>query len=182
MANYQLLKADIDEKVYQNGHQEITGENLNYVLNQMVTTLGAEYQFAGVATINTNPGTPDAKVFYIANGKGTYTNFGGINVTEDEVVVLYWDTAWHKEATGIASQEKLTELESEVSPLMTEKVDYTEYKGKYISTTLEWVDSSSPVAYSSPILVKKGERLVAKLNYDNNICVMTKSDSEGNIL
>ena len=55
MANYQLLKADIDAKVYQNGHQEITGENLNYVLHQMVTTLGAEYQFAGVATIDTNP-------------------------------------------------------------------------------------------------------------------------------
>ena len=114
MANYQLLKADIDEKVYQNGHQEITGENLNSVLNAMVTTLGAEYQFAGVATKDTNPGTPDAKVFYIANGKETYTNFGGINVTEDDVVVLYWDTAWHKVATGIASDEKLSELESEV--------------------------------------------------------------------
>ena len=113
MANYQLLKADIDAKVYQNGKQEITGENLNSVLNAMVTTLGAEYQFAGVATKDTNPGTPDAKVFYIANGKGTYTNFGGINVTEDDVVVLYWDTAWHKEATGIASQTKLTELGQE---------------------------------------------------------------------
>ena len=114
MANYQLLKADIDKKVYQNGEQEITGANLNAVLNAMVTTLGAEYQFAGVATIGTNPGTPDAKVFYIANGKGTYTNFGGIEVTENEVVVLYWDTVWHKEATGIASQEKLTELGQEV--------------------------------------------------------------------
>ena len=111
MANYQLLKEDIDAKVYENAQQKITGANLNSVLNEMVTTLGAEYQFAGVATIDTNPGTPDAKVFYIANGKGTYTNFGGINVTEDEVVVLYWDTTWHKEATGIASQEKLTELE-----------------------------------------------------------------------
>ena len=110
MANYQLLKADIDEKVYQNGAQEITGTNLNSVLNEMVTTLGVEYQFAGVATIDTNPGTPDAKVFYIANGKGTYTNFGGIEVTENEVVVLYWDTAWHKEATGIASNAKLNEL------------------------------------------------------------------------
>src|SRR5574344_114117 len=112
MANYNLLKADIDAKVYQNGKQEITGENLNSVLNAMVTTLGAEYQFAGVATTATNPGTPDAKVFYIANGKGTYTNFGNIDVTEDDVVVLYWDTAWHKVSTGIASQAKLSELES----------------------------------------------------------------------
>lgn len=112
MANYQLLKADIDEKVYENAQQKITGENLNAVLNAMVTTLGAEYQFAGVATIDTNPETTDAKVFYIANGKGTYTNFGGLEVTEDEVVILYYDTAWHKVATGIASNDKLTELES----------------------------------------------------------------------
>lgn len=114
MSNYNSLKTTIDANIKQNGRQEITGQILNSVLNQMVTTLGAGYQFAGVATIDTNPGTPDAKVFYIANGKGTYTNFGGINVTEDEVVVLYWDSSWHKEATGIASQAKLTELESGV--------------------------------------------------------------------
>ena len=76
------------------------------------------YLFAGIATIDTNPSTPDAKVFYIANGKGTYTNFGGLNVTEDEVVVLYWDTAWHKVATGIASQAKLSELEGKVDDLL----------------------------------------------------------------
>lgn len=72
--------------------------------------VNAGYVFAGVATPTTDPGTPDAKVFYIANGKGTYTNFGGLKVTEDDVVVLYWDSSWHKEATGIASQAKLSEL------------------------------------------------------------------------
>lgn len=144
MANYQLLKADIDAKVYQNGKQEITGENLNSVLNAMVTTLGAEYQFAGVATTATNPGTPDAKVFYIANGKGTYTNFGGIEVTEDEVVVLYYDTEWHKVSTGIASQAKLTELESEVSQLGQDISDTTRVlngniTGEYV------IDENSPL-------------------------------------
>lgn len=111
MSNYNSLKATIDAYIKQNGNQEITGQILNSVLNQMVTTLGAGYQFAGVAVSDTDPGTPDAKVFYIANGKGTYEKFGGINVTEDDVVVLYWDTAWHKVATGIASQAKLSELE-----------------------------------------------------------------------
>ena len=115
MANYQLLKADIDAKVYENAYRKITGENLNSVLNAMVTTLGAEYQFAGVATKDTNPEISDAKVFYIANGKGIYTNFGGINVTEDDVVVLYWDSSWHKESTGIAREEILTELGKEVA-------------------------------------------------------------------
>ena len=115
MSNYNSLKATIDANIKQNGKQEITGQILNSVLNQMVNILGAGYQFAGVATIDTNPGTPDAKVFYIANGKGTYEKFGGINVTEDDVVVLYWDTAWHKLLTGIASQDKLSELENEIT-------------------------------------------------------------------
>ena len=120
MSNYNNLKTSIDANIKQNGNQEITGPILNSVLNQMVNILGTGYQFAGVATLDpaTNPGTPDAKVFYIANGKGTYTNFGGINVTEDEVVVLYWDSSWHKVSTGIASQEKLSELESMVIRLV----------------------------------------------------------------
>ena len=116
MSNYNNLKTAIDANIKQNGNQEITGPILNSVLNQMVNILGTGYQFAGVATLDpaTEPSTPDAKVFYIANGKGTYTNFGGIEVTEDEVVVLYWDSAWHKVATGIASQAKLSELVQEV--------------------------------------------------------------------
>ena len=114
MSNYNNLKTAIDANIKQNGNQEITGPILNSVLNQMVNILGTGYQFAGVATRETNPGTPDAKVFYIANGKGTYTNFGSLEVTEDEVVVLYWDSAWHKVATGIASQAKLSELDAKI--------------------------------------------------------------------
>ena len=111
MANYDNIKATIDANIKTNGNQEISGSVLNYVLNQIVNTLGTGYQFAGVATTATNPGSPDAKVFYIANGKGTYTNFGGINVTEDDVVILYYDNTWHNVSTGIASQETLTEID-----------------------------------------------------------------------
>lgn len=122
MSNYNNLKTTIDASIKQNNNQEITGSVLNSVLNQMVTTLGAGYQYVGVATTTTNPGSPDAKVFYIANGKGTYTNFGGLEVTEDEVVVLYWDTAWHKDVTGIASQAKLTELTTNFVGIDKERV------------------------------------------------------------
>ena len=114
MSNYNSLKTAIDANIKQNGKQEITGPVLNSVLNAMVDTLGAGYQFAGIAVSDTNPGTTDAKVFYIANGKGAYTNFGGLEVTEDEVVVLYYDTEWHKVSTGIASQAKLSELQTTV--------------------------------------------------------------------
>lgn len=103
MANYKSLKTTINANVKRNGNQEITGSVLNSVLNAMVDTLGVGYQFAGVATPSTNPGTPDAKVFYIANGKGTYTNFGGLEVTEDDVVYLYnLSDKWVKRSTGIA--------------------------------------------------------------------------------
>ena len=81
------------------------------IVNSITSLSEAGYLFSGVATSETNPGTPDAKVFYIANGKGTYEKFGGLEVTEDDVVVFYWDSAWHKVATGIASHEKLSELE-----------------------------------------------------------------------
>ena len=117
MANYQLLKADIDAKVYQNGAQEITGANLNSVLNAMVTTLGAGYQFMGVAT-PTNPGTsqtPDYKCFYLATTPGTYTNLGGLVVADGEVAILKYDTSWTKVVTGIASADQLNQLGEELT-------------------------------------------------------------------
>lgn len=142
MANYDNIKATINANIKTNGNQEISGSVLNSVLNQIVSTLGIGYQFAAVATTATDPGSPDAKVFYIANGKGTYTNFGGVEVTEDDVVILYWDTAWHKAATGIASQAKLSELESKVDDALYletaivsigERTGYLNSPGSYIA-------------------------------------------------
>ena len=119
MSNYTSLKASINANIKQNGNQEITGQILNSVLNAMVNTLGAGYQFAGVATPASNPGTPDAKVFYIANGKGIYTNFGGIDVTEDEVVILYLDSAWHKVSTGIALKSEIPDISGKADKATT---------------------------------------------------------------
>lgn len=119
MSNYTSLKASINANIKQNGNQEITGQILNSVLNAMVNTLGAGYQFAGVATPASNPGTPDAKVFYIANGKGIYTNFGGIDVTEDEVVILYLDSAWHKVSTGIALKSGIPDISDKADKATT---------------------------------------------------------------
>ena len=95
MSNYSNLKSTIDTNIKTNGNEEITGAILNTVLNSMVSSLGAGYQFMGVATTSTNPGTPDAKVFYLAYTPGTYTNFSGIVVTG--LCVLKYDTAWSKD-------------------------------------------------------------------------------------
>ena len=117
MGNYTTLKTTINANIRQNGNQEITGKILNSVLTAMVNTFGEGYQFAGIATAETDPGTPDAKVFYIANGKGKYTNFWALDVTEDDVVFLVWDNAWHKVATGIAADAQLKEAMTELTEI-----------------------------------------------------------------
>lgn len=97
------------------------------------------YTFMGVATPKTNPGTPDQKVFYIANGKGKYTEFGGIEVTEDEVVILYYDTEWHKEATGIATESMLQKTNSIIGDVNRVPIQFID--GKFIIfNTLSAID------------------------------------------
>lgn len=96
MANYADIKATIDANIKLNNNQAITGQILNSVLNAMVNSLGAGYQFIGVATPSTNPGSPDNKAFYLAATPGTYTNFGG-SVDNGQICLFKWDTSWHKE-------------------------------------------------------------------------------------
>ena len=67
---------------------ETIRSNAQNASDTIASIVEAGYVFAGIATPTTDPGTPDAKVFYIANRKGIYTNFSSINVIEDEVVTL----------------------------------------------------------------------------------------------
>lgn len=116
MSEYSSLKATINANVKTNGNQEITGSIMNSVLNAMIDSLGAGYQFIGVAT-PTNPGstqTPDYKCFYLATTPGTYTNLGRLVVADGEVALLKYDSSWTKEVTGIAAADKLNQLGQEV--------------------------------------------------------------------
>lgn len=97
MANYEALTSAIQQAIKTNGNQEITGQVLQTVLLQMVNTLGTGAQFMGEATLTTDPGNPDASVFYIASIKGTYTHFGNLKLNTDEVAALSNATgAWTK--------------------------------------------------------------------------------------
>lgn len=97
MANYEALTSAIQQAIKTNGNQEITGQVLQTVLLQMVNTLGTGAQFMGEATLTTDPGNPDASVFYIASIKGTYTHFGNLTLNTDEVAALSNATgAWTK--------------------------------------------------------------------------------------
>ena len=117
----------------------------------------AGYLFAGIATIDTNPEIPDAKIFYIANGKGKYTNFSNINVTEDNVVILYYDNTWHKISTGIASQEKLSELDEQINgvpPIPPIHID-DDFSGHYLIKVL---DTPMSLAANVPLYIKLTNR------------------------
>lgn len=104
MSEYSAIKATIDANIKTNGEQEITGAILNSILNAMVDALGKGYQFIGVATPEINPGTPDEKVFYIAE-RGEYPNFG-LSVAKDELAFLiYEDGVWVKLAVTLAASD-----------------------------------------------------------------------------
>lgn len=86
MGNYEELKAAVSSVIKTNGNQEITGQVLQNALTTLISQVGANATFAGIATPNTAPGTPDQNVFYIAGQSGVYANFGGYEVNKNAVV------------------------------------------------------------------------------------------------
>ena len=94
MANYNTLISAIQSVIAENGNNEITGNILQQTLVAMISALGGGYQFAGVATPETTPGTPDEKIFYLGSA-GTYPNFGPAVVPSGYLGVFYYDTVWH---------------------------------------------------------------------------------------
>jgi hypothetical protein len=136
------------------------------------------YTLMGVATPEINPGTPDQKVFYIANGKGVYANFGGIEVADGEVVILYYDTAWHKVATGIASEadailgmahgDKVNvPLKFVTDGRLTEKGTISSSSGSKVTDFIA-IDSRNKYYLSNYIYAK----------YDNGVCYYSDANED----
>lgn len=90
MANWSTLKAAIAQIIKTNNNQEITGANMQSVLNSIIDNVGENATYAGIATPSTNPGAPDGNVFYFATQAGTYANFGRAKV-EDGLTILLWN-------------------------------------------------------------------------------------------
>jgi len=108
MGNYEQLKQAIANVIKTNGNQEITGAIMQNVLNTIVSTVGANRTFVGIANADTNPGLPDGNVFYIAYTAGNYVNFqskaGNLTVNPGELAILYNGTTnWNKSVIGMSS-------------------------------------------------------------------------------
>jgi len=87
MANYSSLISAMEAVIRQNGNQQITGTILQTVLRSVILELGAEFQFGGVATPDTDPNNPDYNVAYIA-GAGTYTNFDNQTIPAGKIGIF----------------------------------------------------------------------------------------------
>ena len=122
------------------------------------------FAFMGIAVLTptpTDPGAPDQKMVYIAVEPGIYTNFGNLVVADGEVALLKYDSSWTKEATGIASQAKLTKLESEAI------YDISAHNNNAVFESLQSLLSNSDLTSLIPISVRCGGMSIRFINYYN---------------
>lgn len=135
MGNYKQLKAAIAAVIKANGMQEITGDVLQATLLSLVSNIGDNATFAGMATPDTNPGTPDQNIFYLAAQPGVYSNFGGVELTDQVLVFTNKNGIWVKNDSGIATSKKVVKLENEIAGLSIKASEYVSGR---------WVGDNSP--------------------------------------
>lgn len=105
MGNYEELKAAVASVIKANGNQEITGQVLQNTLTTLISQIGVNATFAGIATPSTAPGTPDQNVFYIAGQSGTYANFNAIVLDNEFAILSNKSGTWVKTTTGFATND-----------------------------------------------------------------------------
>lgn len=107
---YSNLISDIQSVIKTNGNEEITGQVLQTTLVSMVNSLGGHYQYAGIATPTGSPASTESAVFYLATTAGTYTNYGGVTLTDGYLGIIKWNgTAWSIDTSQIATQIQVDE-------------------------------------------------------------------------
>lgn len=92
MKDYNTLKGEIQRYIRTNNNQEITGEVLQSVLISIVSNVGENAGFSGIAKKTTSPGTPDGPVFYFATEQGVYPNFGGLEIEKENTLNIIYNT------------------------------------------------------------------------------------------
>lgn len=91
---YTNLINDIQQAIYNNGEELITGKVLQDVLVEMVNNLGSGYTYKGVATLSTTPDTTTPNIFYLLGEVGTYTNIGSIQHQSGIGIAVWSGTNW----------------------------------------------------------------------------------------
>ena len=114
MGNYEQLKEAIKAVIKTNGKQEITGQVMQDTLLAITSSFGQGALFAGIATPETNPLTPDQNVFYLAGIDGVYSNFGNIELKNEVSILVIENNQWVKKETNIANNKNISDLEKDI--------------------------------------------------------------------
>ena len=100
--------------------------------DKVFNSISKNATFAGIATPNISPGTPDGPVFWIASEPGVYVNFGNTEI--DNTGIFTWDeTSWSFEKLNI---DAYTKAESDARYLRGE-VLYEDYYYPNMSPTTD---------------------------------------------
>ncbi|MBQ2007202.1 MAG: hypothetical protein II236_00800, partial [Alistipes sp.] len=156
-----------------------TGQVLQDAMLEMVSQLGKNYAFGGVATPSTNPGTPTTNTFYIATEAGTYTNMGGVIVEQSEIAFFAWDgSAWSKEAIALDDQVGATLLGGKFSIPTEVGVD------GYVLDTKANLLASAPHDILKPVFITKGSTVTykTKVSYGYEVARLVNGAYVGVIL
>ena len=136
LSTEQTTRANADTAL--GGRIDTADGNITNVTN-LATTLQSRldegYIYKGIATPTTNPSTPTGKVFYIAMQAGTYTNIGGLTVSQGINILSYNGATW--------SQEQLIGIDDEPT---AESNNLVKSGGVYGSTPS--IDNTTDIDFS----------------------------------
>lgn len=140
MGNYEELKAAVASVIKTNGNQKITGQVLQNTLTTLISQVGANATFAGIATPETAPGTPDQNVFYIAGQSGVYSNFDGYKLEDEIVLFLNESQSWKHVLCNIYNKDKVkknaaNDISNIIDVIGTKTNVYVNKSGEEVYTT-----------------------------------------------
>ena len=171
MGNYEQLKKAVADVIKTNGNQEITGDLLQDTLLTIVSQIGDNATFAGVANLSTNPGTPDQNVFWIASYSGTYPNFNALDVNDTICIFTNKNGGWEKIDTRIPSDGKIKKI--------GDWLDLLGNSNLYVSVKNANIDTETKTFNCDEIYVFRYNKYGKKSSYKLEQCNTTfKGDSE----
>ena len=115
MAEYDQLKSVLQNNIYQNASNAVTGAILQSTLMSFINTIGTGSGYMGLLSNNNKPReTVDGKQFYLGINEGgvtvtvdcTAVGLGNIAITQRTLWIVWSDgTGWHKQdlASGIST-------------------------------------------------------------------------------
>lgn len=182
MGNYEQLKSEVSNVIKTNGTQSITGQIMQNVLLTIISTIGENATFAGIAEPTTIPGTPDGNLFYIAYEKGIYANFNSIDITDDDgLVILLYSDNWYKINIPLASKDELALLRSDLNNINTDDIK-SKLGNKYIAETKTASDMQGIYWNSTDNAIKSSSNLLSLILPYPPGCVFNYTITQGTML